>query len=299
MERYLSAVIFIDVVGYSKMMAQNENRALQLIQHFTHHALMPTLQIAKGRLIKSMGDGWMISFNSCHGAVNFAKSLKTLIADDELHLRYGVHLGDVLSDGSDLFGDVVNTAARLEAISATDAITISNSVYMSLDKELKSSFIDQGELLLKNLNFPIRIWSTSDINASSSALSNVIKDEGTRLIVRSVNFDSELLACKNDFERLSLQIYQNLQSKDWLRVAQTDEQKPKDYIIGLTAVNIGHMVQLQVALSSPDGTRIWADSYDIRLEKLNYLVETVSDSVASQVLIKLIKFKKDFVVNPK
>ena len=125
---------------------------MQKSSHYTDDILNPAISKHNGKLIKSLGDGWLVSFGSCHDAVSCSNSLKQSIASNPLDIRFGINSGDVQLENNDVFGDTVNIAARLEAISSSNEITSLQSVYQSLEKDMKNDFKDQGPVMLKIFN---------------------------------------------------------------------------------------------------------------------------------------------------
>ena len=294
MKRLLSVIVFIDIVGYSKLMSANEGKTLLLIKDFVTHHLNPVLNENNGKAVKAMGDGWMLSFSSCFNAINFAKSLKSRLVQEELKLRYGIHMGDVQSDGTDLYGDTVNIAARLESISGVNAITVSNSVYLSLDSEHKDIFLDQGDITLKNISAPIGVWSTAEVNHTSGAMIADDKVDFSRLALKTFEISTELSNLSNNFEEVLEQTYQGLVSKDWLKVIKTDYEGPKDYVLKLRSRFVNGYIQIIATLTRNDGITLWADTFNVRPAELVALTETLADKIVSQTFVKLIKYKKDF-----
>ena len=135
--RSLGAIFMADVVSYSKMMSFDEAGTLDALRAFNTDTLKPHLQRYGGRLIKSMGDGWLIEFGSATGAVTCALKLQEFLTQNEkLTLRIGIHVGDVEHENNDVFGDTVNVAARLESIAENGDIAISSSTYLCLDQTL-------------------------------------------------------------------------------------------------------------------------------------------------------------------
>lgn len=294
MKKSLAVVVFIDVVGYSKLISANEDKALRLISEFVAQHLNPSVARNNGKIIKAMGDGWMLSFPSCFDAINFTDILKTQLSHTELNLRYGIHMGDIQSDGIDLYGDTVNIAARLEAISGINAITISNSVFLSLDEGHKSIFLDQGEITLKNISTAIRVWSSAEINQLSGAMVAETNPTATRLVIKPFGITKELSNFSNNFEEVLDQTYQSLVSKEWLNVIKTDYEGPNDYTLKLKSRHISGLIQINANLTRSDGVTLWTDAFNIRPAHFDALIETIADKIVSQVLIKLIKYKKDF-----
>ena len=120
----------------------------------------------QGRLFKSMGDGFLVEFPSVVNAVACAAAIqKSVVArtgdqpdDRQLQLRIGVHLGDVISERGDVYGDGVNVAARIEGLAPPGGVAVSAMVYDNVGSRLDLAFEDMGEQQLKNIAKPLRIF---------------------------------------------------------------------------------------------------------------------------------------------
>jgi len=133
--RRLAAILAADVVGYSALMAEDEAATLDALK--AHRAGVFDSEIARhgGRIVKLIGDGALVEFASVADAVACAMAIQTAMAadpDSRLRLRIGIHLGDVIPDGDDIYGDGVNIAARLEALAEPGGICVSGIVQQSL-----------------------------------------------------------------------------------------------------------------------------------------------------------------------
>src|SRR5215469_8333876 len=137
MERRLAAILAADVVGYSRLMEQDEAGTLTVLKSRRKEVLEPLVTRHRGRVFKIAGDGVLVEFGSAVNAVQCAIDLQKgmsaanaeLPPDRHIVLRVGVNLGDVMVEGSDLYGDGVNIAARLEGIADPGGILISGSAY--------------------------------------------------------------------------------------------------------------------------------------------------------------------------
>lgn len=160
MERKLAAILAADVVSYSAMMAENEDATL--VQLKKHRATVFDPQVARyrGRLVKLFGDGTLVEFPSVVDAVQCAVDIQNALADanSDIRLRIGVHLGDVIVDGDDVYGNGVNLAARLENCAEPGGVCISSIVHESLGNRIDASFVDGGEQNFKNISKPIRVF---------------------------------------------------------------------------------------------------------------------------------------------
>ena len=231
--RRLSAILFMDVVGYSKRMSLDESGTLAKIKSFTDGILNPAITKHNGKLIKSLGDGWLVAFASCHDAVSCSNTLKQSITSNPLDIRFGINSGDVHFENDDVFGDTVNIAARLEAISSSNEITVSESVYQSLEKDMKNDFKDQGPVMLKNIQHPVHVWATSNINQTSSAMSSTDDDPKAKLVLVPIKVDPSISSLQPACDRLIDSMFEVLSSKDWTKTLIDQNPRKNDYSIKL------------------------------------------------------------------
>ncbi|MGH6959213.1 MAG: adenylate/guanylate cyclase domain-containing protein, partial [Dongiaceae bacterium] len=174
MERRLAAILAADVVGYGRLMGDDEAGTLAALKGRRKQLLEPLVAKHRGRIFKSMGDGVLIEFGSAVNAVECAVALQSgmaeangaLPADKRIELRIGINLGDVVVEGHDLFGDGVNVAARLQEVAAPGGICAAASVRDQVWTKVAVGFDHQGERQLKNIAAPVRVYR---IEASSSA----------------------------------------------------------------------------------------------------------------------------------
>jgi TolB-like protein/class 3 adenylate cyclase/Flp pilus assembly protein TadD len=166
-QRKLAAIIAADVVGYSRLMGRDESGTLARLRKNRSEHLDPVLKKYGGRLVKLTGDGALIEFTSAVDALSAAIEFQQAIAeaksdrptDTALVFRLGLHLGDLIVDGDDLYGDGVNIAARLEAEAPAGGILISRTVHEAVAGRVKATFDDLGSLALKNIERPVQAFS--------------------------------------------------------------------------------------------------------------------------------------------
>ena len=177
--RRLAAILAADVVGYSRLMGRDEDGTLTRLKAHRTERLEPVLARHGGRLVKLTGDGALVEFASAVDALGAAIEFQQVIADANVDqpedtcivFRIGLHLGDLIVDGDDLYGDGVNVAARLEAEAPAGGIMISGDVYNAVVGRLKAAFEDQGDVSLKNIERPVRayrVWNEGVATASPS-----------------------------------------------------------------------------------------------------------------------------------
>jgi len=168
-QRRLAAILAADVVGYSRLMHQDEAGTLAILKARRTEVLQPVVARHRGRMVKLMGDGVLIEFASAVDAVECAVQLQEameaanagLPEDRRVVLRIGINLGDVIVEGGDLYGDGVNVAARLESIAEPGSVYLSQAVGSQIQGKVNLGFDDLGERSLKNIAEPVRIYRIS------------------------------------------------------------------------------------------------------------------------------------------
>ncbi len=166
MERRLAAILAIDVVGYSRMMGEDEAGTLKRLKSLHKELVQPRICGANGRVVKLMGDGLLAEFSSVVEAVGCAVEIQKAIAaretgqacDKRIGVRIGVNLGDIIFEDGDIYGDGVNVAARLEQLAPSGGVCVSGSVFEQIRDKVEHNFEDLGEKSIKNIARPIRVW---------------------------------------------------------------------------------------------------------------------------------------------
>lgn len=158
-QRKLAAIMFTDIVGYTALMSKDEQKALQVLQK-NRDVLKPLIKQFNGEWLKEMGDGTLSSFNSAVEAVNCALEIQRTLKDDPgFKLRIGIHVGDVIFSGGDVFGDGVNVASRIEPLAETGGICVSERVYEDLQNKPDITAVLLGEKRLKNVGHPVKVYA--------------------------------------------------------------------------------------------------------------------------------------------
>jgi TolB-like protein/Tfp pilus assembly protein PilF len=176
-QRRLAAIMVADVVGYSRLMEQDEAATLSALRERRKLVLEPVISAHGGRIVKMMGDGALVEFASAVNAVAAALDLQRKMAEANRELpearhvvlRIGINLGDVVGEGADIYGEGVNIAARLEALAEPGGICISAKVHDELHGKIDAASEDMGELQLKNIARPVRAYRIGPAPASRSA----------------------------------------------------------------------------------------------------------------------------------
>jgi adenylate cyclase len=165
-QRKLTAIVAADVVGYSRLMGADETGTLTALRSLRSELIDPLLGKHGGRIVKTMGDGLLLEFPSVVTAVEFAIATQTEISErnqdipdsQAIRFRIGVHVGDVIIEGDDIFGDGVNIAARIEPFAEPGGVSLSDDAYRQVRDRLGIAWEDGGEHEAKNIARPIHLW---------------------------------------------------------------------------------------------------------------------------------------------
>jgi TolB-like protein len=198
-QRRLAAILAADVVGYSRLMEQDEAGTLTTLKARRRGVLEPLIARYEGRTFKVTGDGVLVEFASAVNAVQCAVELQQAMAaanggqpaDHHIVLRIGVNLGDVMVEGSDLYGDGVNIAARLQALAEPGGILVSGTAHDHVGKKLKVGFEDLGAEALKNIAQPVHAYRVAGTPAVSAAASRPTTDKPTIAVLPFSNMSGD------------------------------------------------------------------------------------------------------------
>jgi TolB-like protein/class 3 adenylate cyclase len=178
-ERRLTAILAADVAGYSRLMGADEEGTLAQLKAFRKTLVDPTIAKHRGRIVKTTGDGMLVEFASAVDAARCAVEVQRGMADENteipqakrIEFRIGIHLGDIIIDDNDIFGDGVNIAARLESIAVPGGISISRAVHDQVRDRINVCFDDKGEIALKNIARPVQVFAVSGAKESKTTVS--------------------------------------------------------------------------------------------------------------------------------
>jgi adenylate cyclase len=176
--RRLAAILAADVAGYSRLMGEDEEDTLRRLQGHRRNLIDPKISEHHGRIVKTTGDGMLVEFASVLDAVRCAVEVQRAMLDrdtkpeeERIRFRIGINLGDIIVDGDDIFGDGVNIAARLEALSEPGGVCVSGTVWEQIDGKLPYHFADLGPQAVKNIKRPVICWQLA---AAAVAMTSVV-----------------------------------------------------------------------------------------------------------------------------
>ena len=167
--RKLAAVVFADVVGYSRLMERDEAGTHARLREIRAQLIDPSIAAHGGRIVRTTGDGLLFEFPSATAALRCAVELQRemgtrnlfVAADERIEFRIGINLGDIIVEGDDIIGDGVNVAARLETLASPGGICVASAVWEQVHEDLGVEFVDAGEQQVKNISKPVHVYRVS------------------------------------------------------------------------------------------------------------------------------------------
>ncbi len=166
MERRLAAILAADVVGYSRLMGEDEAGTLARLKACRKELVTPAIAAHRGRIVKLMGDGLLAEFASAVEAAQCAVDIQNAMAEynrgladgQRIDLRIGINLGDIIVEEDDIYGNGVNIAARLQALAEPGGICLSQAVHSQVAGKIDGHMDDLGDVRVKNIAEPVRVY---------------------------------------------------------------------------------------------------------------------------------------------
>jgi len=314
-ERRLAAIMFTDIVGYTALMGSDEKKTFELL-HRNRKLQKLTIEKYKGKLLKVMGDGILASFNSSSDAVRCAGEIQNRGTNEDIRLRIGIHAGEVVFEGSDVLGDGVNVASRLEKLADAGSIYISGSVYKDIkNKEgIRIEFIE--EKTLKNVDEPIKVYKVYCEETEEEEKFDFFPTNDTEISIAVLPF----LNMSNDPEQeylcdgISEEIINALSQIENLKViARTSafmfKARQEDIreigrklnvrkLLEGSVRKAGSNIRISVQLINvSDGFHLWSESFNRELKDIFTIQEEISLAVVNNLKIKLFGKEKEMILN--
>ncbi len=315
-QRRLAAILFGDMVGYSRLMEESETQALQLLGEFRQTA-GKTIQERSGEIVDTVGDGLFAAFGSAVDAVRAAVALQTELAarnrrEGARHpvlVRIGIHLGDLLQEGGHLFGSGVNVASRIEPLAPAGGIYVSGEIYQQVRNQKGLSFRDLGERQLRNITEPVRIYDLvpgEEVGESKRPEA----PSGMRTIA-VLPFQNMSPDPENEYfsDGMTEEIITRLSKIRELKVASRSTVfrykgkgiDPRDVgrELGVGAIlegsvrKLGNRLRITAQLiNAADGFHLWSERYDRNLDDLFAIQDEVSEKIAQVLRVNLTEAEK-------
>ena len=310
MERRLAAILAADVVGYSRLMGEDETGTLVRLKALRRQLVQPIITAHKGRIVKLMGDGLLAEFPSVVEAVDCATEIQKSIADqdiepdgDRINLRIGVNLGDIIVEGADIYGDGVNVASRLEGIAEPGGVCISAKVYEEVRRKLSTAFEDLGEKAFKNVPQPVRVYRWSGaVTIPTSGSAEAASGSSDQPFIAVLPFTNMSGDPEQDYfsDGLTEDIITELSKHRWLEVVarnttfaykgqsfdirQLAKAVGANYVVEGSVRRAGQRVRVTVQLIDGNtGNHVWAERYDRKLEDIFDLQDEITQTIVGRI----------------
>jgi len=316
-ERRLAAVLAADVAGYSRLMGVDEEGTLAQLKTFRRTLVDPTIAKHRGQIVKTTGDGMLVEFASAVEAARCAFEVQRGMAGKNtevpqvkrIEFRIGIHLGDIIIDDNDIFGDGGNIAARLEGLAEPGGVCISDDTQRQIRGKVDIAFGDMGLQALKNIAEPIRAWRMQMDDASASALPKIIAAWSSQVLPLPDKPSIAVLPFQNlsgDPEQeyfvdgMVEEITTALSRIGWLFViarnssftykgravdaTQVGRELGVRYLLEGSLRKAGKRVRITAQLiDATNGAHLWADNFDGTIEDIFELQDTVASHVAGVI----------------
>jgi len=183
-KRQLAAIMFTDIVGYTALMGEDEEKALHT-RRINREIHQQKIEAMGGTWLKEMGDGTLASFSTITEAVQAAIEIRKICKQElSVELKIGIHLGDIVHEDDDVFGDGVNIAARIEALAVGGGILISEPVFNAIKNKVNVEAAFVGEATLKNVDRPVKLYQVLDGDLSKPTIK--IDKGGSRIKIMAI-----------------------------------------------------------------------------------------------------------------
>jgi adenylate cyclase len=319
-ERRLAAILAADVAGYSRLMGADEEGTLARLKALRKTLIDPRIAEHRGRIVKTTGDGLLIEFASAVDAGRCAFEVQRGMAGQNtavpqhlrIEFRIGIHVGDIIIDDNDIFGDGVNIAARLEGIAEPGGVCISDDAHRQIRGKVDNPFEDIGLQALKNIAEPMRVWKmkigAEAVSAPQSASfeprpSRPLRERPSIAVLPFQNMSGDpeqeyfadgiaddVLTTLSKIHELTV-IARNSsfvfkgQAKDIREIGRILGAR---YVLEGSVRKIGNRVRLTAQLiDSLDGSHLWADRFDGGVDDVFDLQDRITQDIVAALEVQL------------
>ena len=316
--RKLAAILAADVVGFSRMMGENEDRTLRNLKA-CRSLTDESIATYHGRIFGSAGDSVIAEFASpvdaIVAAVEFQRNLRDRNAsaapEDRMQFRVGLNLGDVIVEGDNLYGDGVNVAARLEAAAKPGSICVSGKFYEEVRRKLDLSFVSLGDKEMKNIEEPVPTYEVSldenkthhaSTGISKTSANEVSKEETRPPAIAVLPFDNMSGDPEQEYfvDGITEDIISVISRYRWLSVIarnstfvykgkavdvrEVARELKVDYVLEGSVRKAGARVRVTAQLiDAESGSHLWTERYDRNLDDIFALQDEITETIAASI----------------
>jgi adenylate cyclase len=327
MERRLAAIVCADVAGYSRMMGADEEGTHATFKAH-RSAIYPIILNHGGRLVKNTGDGFLLEYPSVVGALQSSIEIQRLMAerngqlpaDRLMQFRLGVHMGDVMADEDEVFGDGVNIAVRLESVATPGGVAVSGKAYQEASKHLHVPLMDAGSRRFKNIEEAISVWTWDPCGSEthSHALhdkSNLPAQYRTAIVgvLPFVNLSDRTEEYFSDgltedlIHALSLQSFFRVLSRNAtfsfkgknLSTRLIAREIDATYLIQGSVRRAGNKIRVTAELIAPEsGEQLWASRYDSDIGDLFAMQDELTTNLSAAIAPEIFRAEASAPARP-
>ena len=262
----------------------------------------PKIDVANGRLVKFMGDGFLAEFSTVQTALECAIAIQNGVKDNSLKFRMAVHLGDIIDDGKDIYGEGINIASRLEGVAEPGGICISGDVYNQVQNRIPAEYEDMGPQEVKNVAKPVQAYAVKYENMPGSDNRGSATSKTEMPSIAVLPFDNMSGDPEQEYfsDGITEDIITALSHLRWLSVIarnssftfkgqspdirKVSEELNCRYVLEGSIQKAGSRIRINAQLlEGATGSHIWAEKYDRELEDIFDL----QDEITANVLFKI------------
>ena len=317
-ERRLAAILVADVVGYSKLIQRDEDGTRAIFRRLEKNFFAPLVRRHRGRIIKSMGDAFLMEFSSAIHAVRCAIELQSQInlhlADEGsldirgLQFRIGVNIGDIIVESNDIHGDGVNVAARLQTCAEPGGICVSHTVHDQVRGKVDVNFRDGGKVELKNIDHPqqIYLWTPENLSDRDDGINingrsgTAAASEAKQAAIAILPFDNmsgdkeqeyfsdgiseDIITELSRFRELHVKARNSSFAYKGQRipVQEIGQKLEVSYVVEGSVRKAGNRIRVTVQMVDVEsGSHVWAERYDRDLEDIFAVQDEITKSIVS------------------
>jgi adenylate cyclase len=307
------------MVDYSRLMASDETGTLARLKAMRREIIEPMLSKAGGEIVKLTGDGMLVLFGSVVAAAKAAADIQSAIAASEadsptktrISFRIGLHLGDVMLDDGDIYGDDVNIAARLESEAKPGGIALSAAAYQQIRNKTALDFVDAGEVRFKNVPDPVRLYRAVDVDAKPAGGGGA-PERPVRASIAVLPFANMSVDPEQEYfsDGIAEDIITELaRSRSLTAIARNSSFRFRGQALDMRAVGrelgvdfllegsvgkSGQRIRVTAQLiEAGSDSHVWAERYDGTLEDIFHLQDEITRSIVTTTLGRLTEVQTD------
>ncbi len=317
-ERRLGAIMFTDVVGSSSITSENEDRGLRLLKEHAE-LLQSVFPKYRGRVVKTMGDGFLVEFASAVEAVNCAVEVQreleransTKSPDNRVIIKIGIHVGDVVHSEGDVMGDAVNVAARVQPLAEPGGICVTRQVVDQVERKVDHQMIRIGARDLKNIHYPVELYKVVE----TSRMSRFEVDQGLDPRRVAILPFANLSPDPNDryfADGLTEEMISTVSKiRELTVISRTSVMRYRDSVVPISQIGqdlavgsvlegsvrkAGNKVRITAQLIEVQGDRhLWSQNYDRDLTDVFAIQGDIAEQVAGVLKVQLLSGERQLI----